>query len=348
MTLSPVNGSTNRQIVGIDIGGANLKYASHCGRTLSRPFAMWRRHEQLASTLAEDLADFGGSDEIAVTMTGELADCFLDRELGVLHIVEHTEQAAAAVGITRVRYYGVDGNFYAATGAKSNVDLIAAANWHALASFVAADVADALLIDVGSTTTDIIPICDGRVATEAHNDFDRLLEGSLVYVGCQRTPVCALLDHLCVGGRQIPVMNEWFATIDDARLLLGFQAEDPGDNDSADGKPRTVEFAANRLARMIGLDRRQVDVIAARELARQVADAAKSRIGAAVQKSACASGLLVLSGHGQDLVETSGATEIIQFSDRFGSACSRAAPAYAVARLCQRYDLNDTRIAPAQ
>ena len=61
----------------------------------------------------------------------------------------------------------------------------------------------------------------GFVATAAMTDHDRLLEGSLIYVGCRRTPVCALVDRLEFRGSASRVMNELFATIDDARLVLG-------------------------------------------------------------------------------------------------------------------------------
>ncbi len=232
---------------------------------------MWRQPKQLADALAEDLGRMNKIDALAVTMTGELADCFLDRAIGVDHIVSHTCQAAAQLGIDQVAFYGVDGRFRDADQARRDVDLVAAANWHAWQVLLPGEiVSDATLIDIGSTTTDIIPIAAGRVATAATSDYDRLAEGSLVYVGCRRTPVCALVDRLRFRDRELSVMNEVFATIDDARIVLGTVPEDAEDNDTADGMPRTRDFAANRLSRMIGLDRRTVSAADARELARDV------------------------------------------------------------------------------
>ena len=150
-------------IVGIDIGGANLKLASESKQAHSCFFPMWRRPETLKDSLCESLALFQDVSAIAVVMTGELADCFADRAEGVLHIVEHTRRAAAERDIPSCYFYGVDGLFREQVGTE-DVDLIAAANWHALASYVGQSITpNALLIDIGSTTTDIIPIRNGRV-----------------------------------------------------------------------------------------------------------------------------------------------------------------------------------------
>ena len=43
-------------IIGIDVGGANLKLADGRGFHLSRPFALWRHPERLAAELKALLA----------------------------------------------------------------------------------------------------------------------------------------------------------------------------------------------------------------------------------------------------------------------------------------------------
>ncbi|TWU37356.1 hydantoinase/oxoprolinase family protein [Novipirellula artificiosorum] len=324
--------------LGIDVGGAHLKLADDRGNAHAVGFALWQHPEQLADRLRAAMGGFSNFEAIAVVMTGELADCFVDRAEGVRHIVDHVRVAAAAMGVVRVAFYGVDGRFRDSVCSENDLDLLAAANWHALASFVGHHVCrSGLLIDIGSTTTDIIPIVSGQVVTSALTDYDRLSEGSLVYVGCQRTPVCALCDSLTLRGRVTEVMNEVFSTIDDARIVLGLESEDRDDDTSADGKPRTKEFAANRLARMIGLDRRSVSLEDAEQLAKQVVASAKSRIASAIEVQRVrypgAVPTMVLSGHGLDLLTLPRDLPTIMLPQRLGSGLSRCAPAYAVATL---------------
>lgn len=352
-------------VVGVDVGGANLKYAlaspaastaafTSAGQRPASPppsavawssfFPMWMRHESLASQLVDDLRRPNSQwspaprsiDALAVTMTGELADCFVDRAEGVLHIVRHCRDAADQLGIEQVLFYGVDGKFHAADACEQVVDVLAAANWHALGSFVAQTLCpDGTLIDVGSTTTDIIPIKNGEVATAATTDHERLAEGSLVYLGGSRTPVAGLVDRLVHQGRTVPVMNEWFATMDDVRIVLGQTPQAPQDHQSADGKPRSSEFAANRLARMIGLDRRHVSLQQAAQLATQVHRAARDRISEAIERVRHQSGnpnVFVLSGHANDLIELPAGSSLTRVSDHLGEAAARSAPAVAVAQ----------------
>ncbi len=331
-------------ILGIDVGGANLKYATAAGEARSVAFPLWLQPQMLAARLGEDIASFPAARRLAVTMTGELADCFLDREAGVRAIVAACVEAARHTGGDAPRFYAVDGQFHDAESACRQVDLIAAANWHALATHVAeqlegSGIQRALLIDIGSTTTDLVPIVDGRVGSKAQTDFDRLKEGSLAYLGGERTPLCAIVDGLVHRGVRIPIMREVFATMADVRLLLGHTAPLPDDRTTADGKPRDSFHAANRMARMIGLDHRHLSADDAMDLARQVHRQAVAEIDAAIER--CRSnGLIagdepwVISGHAADLLPArrSGAATI-RLGEVLGDPVARCAPAYAVARL---------------
>lgn len=322
-------------VLGIDIGGANLKYATADGRCLEREFPMWTRSGQLARQLAEDFSAMRPFGRAVVTMTGELADCFDSRQQGVVQIVDSVEQAAAISAIDNVRYYGIDGQFHSCDESKREWSTIAASNWHALASYVGREIAaDGLLVDIGSTTTDVILVRGGRIQTPAKTDMERLRDHSLVYIGCRRTPVCSLVDHFVLGQCRIPVMNELFATIDDARLCLGWQTEDPYDRGTADGKPRDRMHAVARLARMIGLDRNEVtdqDVVV---WSRSVIDSASSRIAEATSKWIGGDEIpWILSGHGQDLLTGIENGTVVDLRSSLPEGISRVAPAWAVARL---------------
>lgn len=344
-------GARANTFLGIDIGGANLKYATSSGDTLAKAFPLWQCPDQLRTQLRQDIASLP-ADRVVVTMTGELADCFLDRDEGVRRIVRETVAAVESLGLYSPTFYAVDGNFHDADSARQNVDLVAAANWHALASFVATTYTGplgghALLADIGSTTTDLVPIRDGQIGTAAQTDFDRLREGSLVYVGGERTPVCALVDAFCFRGETVPIMREVFATMDDARLLLGHTPPAPSDCASADGKPRDAFHAANRMARMIGLDHRSVSIDEAIVMAEQVHRSAMMRIETALKRCRSA-GLLaddaaesnwpwIVSGHADDLLALAKRHHsIIHLSELLGSKVSRSAPAYAIAKLAEQ------------
>ncbi|TWU66174.1 Hydantoinase/oxoprolinase [Crateriforma conspicua] len=370
------------QRIGLDIGGANLKAATDAGDAADVFFPLWKQPDRLAAAVAKILQGFYGDAPadctIGVTMTGELADCYVDRAVGVAHITESVVQAAERIGVNRqrVHFYCVDGRFVDSQLVKQRVDQAAASNWHALASYVAAKVcSDGWLIDIGSTTCDLIPLRNGRVATDSHTDFDRLCKGQLAYLGCRRTPVqsivCSLLmpqalqtgiatvsnDAMHCDGDliDVPVMREQFATLDDVGLLLGHVPEDQEDCDTADGCPRTISSAINRIARMVGLDRRSVDLGLAQFMARQVKQAASDRIRDAASRAvsdqdsrgdtATNGTTLVISGHGDWLMpddldvvlrgdgHVGDRLSLIRLAEHWGPAISRVAPAYAVARL---------------
>ncbi|GIW98921.1 MAG: hypothetical protein KatS3mg111_2254 [Pirellulaceae bacterium] len=265
-------------IVGADIGGANLKLATCDGRTWSVPFAMWQQADELSQWLLRGLhaLEIEPSEvQLAVTMTGELADCFPTRRAGVRHILA---QAADIVSRPeQVAVYTVDGHWWNIEQAVTNPWEVAASNWRALAQWVVTESgarlpAVDLLIDIGSTTTDLIPLADGGIATEARTDRQRLLAGQLVYSGCQRTPLMAIAAEIDWEGRPCPLMAERFADTWDVLLVLGLATAQPQCRDSADGRPRTREYAAARIARMVGEDQETLPDSVVEAMARQFLD----------------------------------------------------------------------------
>lgn len=329
-------------VLGLDIGGAHLKAATTDDQCASVPFAMWQRPHELAAQLVLLAAQLPACPAWAVTMTGEMADIFADRGVGVRTLVNQTLDAAKRVGVDDVMFYGVDGRFVSMCEAVADPDCVASANWHALANWIASTSdGPGLLIDVGSTTTDIIPLDCGRVATASRTDFDRLAEGELVYIGGGRTPVCSLVQSLPFEGRDIPVMREVFATTDDCALVLGLVHEDAQDRMTSDGGPRTIAAAVNRLARMIGLDHRGVDLAMARPLARAVIDAAAAAIAAAIARQPERfRGSWMLSGHTADYflppwLLGRNLPAVRRLADHIGPQLARVAPAFACAKLRQ-------------
>lgn len=251
-------------ILGLDIGGANLKAATPDRRAISVPFPLWKQPDRLPVALAELVAKFPDAEELAVTMTGELCDCFETKREGVSAIIRAVRFASAA---RPIHVWSTDGIFLNSEEAKQNHLKVAAANWHALATFAGryAPKRPGVLIDVGSTTTDVVPLLEGQPIPQALTDRERLRTSELIYTGARRTPVCALL------GSQVAA--EFFATAHDAYLLLGKVAESPTDSDTADGRPATRAFAHARMARMVGGDAESVPL----EVAASLADDVRSK-----------------------------------------------------------------------
>ena len=73
-------------VLGLDIGGANIKAADGEGYAQSFHFAMWRDSQRLAQQIRTAISEAPPSDHLAVTMTGELADCFESKAAGIRFI----------------------------------------------------------------------------------------------------------------------------------------------------------------------------------------------------------------------------------------------------------------------
>jgi probable H4MPT-linked C1 transfer pathway protein len=235
----------SRSVLGLDIGGANLKAAHTDGTARSVPFALWKDPAGLPDALRALIASLPPADRLAVTMTGELCDCFESKRQGVYAILAAAEAVAAGKPL---RVWRNDGRFVDLETARNTSLRVAAANWLALAIFAGrfAPKGPALLIDIGSTTTDLVPLLDGKPTPRGRTDPERLRIGELYYAGVRRTPLSFVVRHA--------VAAELFATTLDAYLLLGYLKEDEADRNTADGRPATRAAAQARLSRMLCAD----------------------------------------------------------------------------------------------
>ena len=91
------------------------------------------------------------------------------------------------------------------------------------------------MIDIGSTTCDLIPLVDGQPVTIGKTDPNRMINGELIYTGVQRAPVCAVAQLVPWRGRKCPLAHEVFATMWDVYLTLGDLPEEPIEH--AHGRP---------------------------------------------------------------------------------------------------------------
>jgi hypothetical protein len=291
-TLVPAPASTHGSVdrtysraavLAVDIGGANTKAARLQGtslRTVSRPFEVWRDRDALAAVLRAVAAEAGRADAVAITMTAELSDAFRTKRDGVAFVLGAAEDA---LGGWPLSVLTTAGELVSIGEARARPWDVAAANWVATALAVADTYPDALLIDVGSTTADIVPIAAGRVAASGHNDLERLLAGELVYTGVLRTNLAAIAPRVPVRGEWCPVSSEYFAISADVHLVLGHLTEEAYDCPTPDGRAATAALARERIARLVcsdveQLDAAEIDAIAAflhGEQLRQIEEAAR-------------------------------------------------------------------------
>ncbi|MCB1955332.1 MAG: H4MPT-linked C1 transfer pathway protein [Rhodocyclaceae bacterium] len=280
-------------VVGWDIGGAHVKASvvrdGRIADTAQWPAPIWQGMMHLDSAIEAAGRRWTSIEPThhVVTMTAEMTDLFEDREAGVGALVAHLAHALAPTPL----FYAGEAGWLTADAAVRAWRDVASANWLATAHCAAATAADGLLIDIGSTTTDLIPIRHGRPCPSGRSDADRLASGELVYLGVVRTPLCALAERIRWQGREFNVMNEWFATTGDVFRLLARLDPDHDQYPPADGGHKDEPGTCRRLARMIGHDGHDADASAWRALAAEWAARMSTRIADNVQRICAAAAL---------------------------------------------------------
>jgi len=341
-------------VTGWDVGGAHLKVAALDGHGRVEqvhvlPCPLWLGLHHLEAATDQALALLGGGTRRhAMTLTGELADIFRDRPEGVRTLVQF--MAARLAGRELLVYAGSAG-FFTPEAVAEHPELVASANWLAAATFAAARLACGLLVDIGSTTTDITLVSAGRVHNRGYTDHERLHYEEIVYTGAVRTPVAAIVQRVPFAGEWLPLMAEQFATTADVHRLTGALPEHADLLPACDNGPKTVEGSARRLARMIGLDADTAPLAAWRRLACHVSEVQLRRVQVACER-ALSRGIVdeavpvVGAGVGRFLVEQLAARLRCAYID-FGSLldarpaerarAADCAPAVAVAELARTW-----------
>ena len=319
------------KIIGIDIGGANTKLASSDGSIIELHYIPLWKDTRLPTALKE-AADRLQPDKLSVAMTGELADCFSDKEEGIRFIMDAVENAFDC----EIRYVNNEGSFNTPS---DDIQKLAAANWAASADLIGSEVGDCIFVDVGSTTSDIIPIIDGKHRA-GHTDFSRLLRSELVYAGTLRTNVATLLDSVKVRDGTCRLSSELFATTADAYLLLGDITQQIYTCETADGAGNTKTDAARRLGRVVCADLTEVSEEDIMSIAKQVKEKQVSLLCDAIFDVAQKHGLntIASAGIGEFMIKEAAKRlgfDLISVSEKWGSEISKVFPAYAAARMLE-------------
>lgn len=330
--------------IGWDIGGVNVKVARVADdgtvRALTEAFSIEHDADRLAATLERLGREIGAAGSAhAVTMTAELSQRFRSKTEGVTFVLDAMERAFPGAAL---HVLDSSGRFREPSLARAEPISVAATNWMATALVVAAEHRDAILVDMGSTTTDIIPVASGEVQALGRTDPDRLATSELVYSGALRTPVEALVQRVPWGDGTALVSADDFAHTADVHRWLGTL---PDDAFSRNGNGATLsrERAGERLARVVCADRSMISDDGITAIARRVADAQVAAIAAAIGQVKARHPQLdrtVVLGLGAPIsteaARAAGLTPTI-LGPAWSAASSRAAPAVAVARLLEQY-----------
>ena len=310
-------------MIGIDVGGANLKLVDG-NRVTIQYCPLWE--DAPLTDLLQAFRAAHPDPDAAVVMSGELADCFKTKLDGVGFIVESVQTA-----YPDAIFYGIDGAFH-----KEPVSQLAAANWLAAADLLRTRYPRAVLLDIGSTTTDIIPL-PGFNRLLGLTDLGRLQQGYLLYTGLLRTSLSTQIPSVKVKGVETSTCAEFFAIAADAHLVLGHITPRSYTCDPPDRGEKNVGAALRRLARVVCADLDEIGPDEALGIARQFWEAQRDRIRAAADRvaSECGADSMIVAGIGSSL-----------FARELGGrdlawdlgAVSDALPAFAVKEVALRED----------
>ncbi len=318
-------------IIGIDIGGANTKIASADGEIIELHYIPLWKDTTLPDSL-EEIADELEPDCVSVVMTGELADCFEDKLQGIEFIMRSVNDAFGC----NVKYIDSRGHFYEGSG---NLRDLAAANWAASTRLIGSEIGDCIFVDVGSTTSDIIPVKNGEHMAGL-SDFSRLVRDELFYAGTLRTNLAYLLEKVQVADGECNIASELFSTTADAYLLLGDISEELYTCETADGAGTNRTDAMRRLARVVCADLTEISSNDIYHIAQQVRERQIDLLSEAISVVAARNELnrIVSAGIGEFLIKEAAEKlgfECISVADRWGYDISKVFPAYAAARIME-------------
>jgi hypothetical protein len=234
--------------LGLDVGGANTKAVLLKDGEVEKHWLeyipLWKSKADLERFL-KALANSTRVDIVGATMTAELCDAFESKREGVVEMVETVCEAFG----DRCFFISLDGTLLKREEALASPEKLAAANWVASSLLVGRRFPDCLLIDVGSTTTDIIPLKAGKPSPRGRTDFQRLRAGELVYTGMLRTPLPCVRSELRLGEGKLRLAAENFSIMGDVYRVLGMLDEDDYLCETPDGRGKDRRSCMGRIAR---------------------------------------------------------------------------------------------------
>ena len=138
-------------------------------------------------------------------------------------------------------------------------------NWHATATFISNFFPNCILVDIGSTTTDVIPIKNKEIISKGVSDYQRLKSNELVYLGVLRTPIQSV-------EKKKNLINENFANLSDVYRVLNKIPHAVDLLPTLDNKTKNKHDSARRIARIFGKDYKKKHFLKWKKTAYQIED----------------------------------------------------------------------------
>ncbi len=335
------------KVLGLDVGGANIKAAYiktenkilKDVKVLTEYFPIWKRgKENLEKPLKQIKNSFSNIDLLTLTMTAELSDAYFSKREGVLHILNVIKNVFSNI---EAKVLNVKGELLTIEEAKNKPLEVAAANWFATGWLVSKLSKNCIVIDVGSTTTSIIPVLNGNVAAKGKNDLEKLILGELVYTGVLRTNVATIVSKVPVKGKLVNVSSEFFAQSGDVHLILENINQNDYTVDTPDGRGVSLNEAAARLARVVCADLELLTFNEVKAIAKYVYEAQIEQIVKGLKKVVKHFPILkfkpaYVAGLGGKILawkalEKAGFKTLRELSSFIGVSEAKAAPAFSLA-----------------
>ena len=318
------------KVAGFDIGGANtdlaiVEYENDEIKDIHTVFEylpMWSQNERLGNVLydlIEKICPVDEIDAVGISMTAELVDAFETKAQGVLDIATTCEKLLDCP----VAYIGTDKVLSLAELIANPIE-VAAANWIATSHIVAEIEKDCIFVDTGSTTTDIIPIKDGKECAKGRTDFERSATGELVYTGTLRTNLTSFVDSIPLNGETYRVASELFAI-------------------TADVYGKSKEESARRISRVVCADLDILSMDDIKEMADYIHKEQVKQIAAGLKEVSDREGLnkVIVTGLGKDILCAEAAKllglDVKSMGDFYSDDECTVAPAIGTAIMMKNY-----------
>ncbi|WP_405269020.1 hydantoinase/oxoprolinase family protein [Methanobrevibacter sp.] len=337
------------KVAGFDIGGANtdlavIDFEGEEIKSIEVDFEylpMWSNNDDLSRVLVElieKICPISEIDAVGISMTAELVDAYDTKKEGVLDVVKKCEQTFDCP----IAYVGIDGML-----SKEEINetplKAAAANWIATVQIATLISDNCIFIDTGSTTTDIIPIKDGKECAIGKSDFERSATGELVYTGTLRTNLASFLDKIEFDGKEYRVASELFAQTADVYTVLDLIKPEDYVCDTFDGDSKSKIDCAQRIARVVCADLDMLSMDDIVEISKFIHKKQISQIADGLKQVVEAQNLdlIVVTGLGKDILDKPAAEslglEVKSMGDILTDEECVVAPAVGTAIMMNKY-----------